>query len=71
MVSSPESATHFGPTGGVTAMVLKELAKADWSQPAGPGHVDVGGAVHGVAEGNLRETPASMATGGRGSPPGA
>jgi len=52
-------------------MVLKEWAKAAWSQPAGPGHVDARGAVHGVAEGNPGEAPASMAAGGRGSPPGA
>jgi len=56
-------------------MVLKELAKAAWSQPAGPGHVDMeyalGGAAHGVAEGNPGGAPASMAADGRGSPPGA
>ena len=60
-------------------MVLKELAKTAWSQPAGPGkaaggvaHVDAGNeAAHGIAEGNPGGAPASMATGGRGSPPGA
>ena len=52
-------------------MALKELAKAAWSQPVGPGHVDAGGAAHGVAEGNPGEAPVSMAAGGRGSPPGA
>jgi len=60
-----------GPTGGLRAMVLKEWAKATWSQLAYLSHVDAGGAVHGVAEGNPREAPASMAAGGRGSPPGA
>jgi len=28
------------------------VAKAAWSQPAGPGHVDAGFAIHGVTEGN-------------------
>jgi len=45
-------------------MVLKEWAKAAWSQPAGPDHVDAGGAIHGVAEGDPEEAPASMAAGG-------
>jgi len=37
MVSSSRAATHSGPTGGVRAMMLKELAKSARSQPAGPG----------------------------------
>jgi len=45
-------------------MVLKEWAKAAWSQPAGPSHVDAGGAVHGVTEGSPGEAAASMAAGG-------
>jgi hypothetical protein len=60
-------------------MVLKEWAKAAWSQPAGPGkvpggvgHMEVeyvlGGAAHGVTEGNPGRAPTSMAT-ERGSPP--
>ena len=52
-------------------MVLKEWAKAAWSQLAGPDHIDAGGAIHGVVEGDLGEAPASMVAGGRGSPPGA
>jgi len=47
-------------------MVLKELAKVAWSQPAGPGHIDAGDAAHGVPEGNPGEAPASMAADGRG-----
>ena len=58
-------------------MVLKECAKAAWSQLADPGkvaggvaHEDAGnGAAHGVTEGNPGGAPASMAAGGRGSPP--
>jgi hypothetical protein len=57
--------------GGVRAMVLKELAKAAVSQPAGPGeapegvaHVDTeytpGSATYGVAEGNPGGAPASL-----------
>ena len=57
--------------------MLKEWAKAAWSQSAGPAkatggvaHGDAGNAAaHGVAEGNLGGAPASMAAGGRGSPP--
>jgi hypothetical protein len=47
-------------------MVLKELAKVAWSQPAGLGHIDAGDAAHGVPEGNPGEAPASMAADGPG-----
>jgi hypothetical protein len=52
-------------------MVLNDRAKAAWSQPASPG-----GLPEGVAHGGVMETPGggapvNMATGGRGSPPGA
>jgi len=61
-------------------MVLKELAKAAWSQPVGPSEVPGGGAhvdaeyalrtaAHEVAKGNPGGALASMAAGGRGSPP--
>jgi len=56
---APESAIQVGPTGGVGAMVLKELAKAAGSQPIGPGET-AGGEAHGDAGG----AQASMAAGG-------
>ena len=71
MVSSPRVGDPLWPNWWCPGHGDEGVAKAAWSQPAGPGHVDAGGAIHGVAEGNLGEAPASMAAGGRGSPPGA